>query len=133
MPKWYSVPLTSRMSPGEYRANITGLNVVFGAVLGFVLAGAEALSTTDFIFLLLVASASVVTILYLGSSEYKLFYGVFAIVIAVTIPWLLKQAGLPPVPKLQPTIATWIAMVIFIEILPRTKDDGDDTKPPPSS
>lgn len=126
MPKWYSVPLTARMTPAEYRANITGLNVVFGAVLGFVLAGAEDVANYDFVFLLLVASASVVTILYLGSSEYKLFYGLLAVAIAVSLPWLLGEVGLPPVPKLQPTIATWIAMVIFLEVLPRTKDESPE-------
>lgn len=124
MAKWYALPLTARMSAGEYKANITGLNVVFGAVLGFVLAGAENLSTTNFVFLLLLSSAAVVTILYLGSSDYKLFYAAFAVVIALTLPWLLQKAGLPPVPKLQPTIGTWIAMVVFVELLPREKEEA---------
>lgn len=31
-----------RMTKREYRANIRGLNIVSGAVLGFVLAGAAA-------------------------------------------------------------------------------------------
>ena len=132
MAKWYAVPTTSRMTASEYRANLTGLNVVFGAVLGFVLAGAENLSTLDFVYLLLLSSAAVVTILYLGSSDYKLFYGAMAVVMAATVPWLLEQAGVPVLPKLQPTLATWIAMVIFLELLPQEKD-GENAPPPQES
>ena len=101
-------------------------------MLGFVLAGAENLSTLDFVYLLLLSSAAVVTILYLGSSDYKLFYGAMAVVMAATVPWLLEQAGVPVLPKLQPTLATWIAMVIFLELLPQEKD-GENAPPPQES
>jgi len=51
---------------------------------------------------------------------------VMVVVIVATLPWLLGQAGVPQLPKLQPTLATWIAMVIFLELLPREKlGDGD--------
>ena len=132
MAKWYAIPTTSRMTRSEYRANITGLNVVFGAVLGFVLAGAENLSNTDFVYLLLLSSAAVVTILYLGSSDYKLFYGTMAVIIAATLPWLLEKAGVPNLPKLQPTLATWIAMVIFLELLPQEKPGESDKSTDPA-
>ena len=48
MAKWYHFPTTSRLSDGEYEANIQGINIVFGAVLGFVLADASGLPPGDF-------------------------------------------------------------------------------------
>lgn len=125
MAKWYAVPIRVRMSAGEYRANLTGLNVVFGAVLGFVLAGAENLTNGDFVFLLVLSTATVTTIFYLGSSTYKLFYGALGITVAFLLPWLLHQGGLPPIPKLQPTIATWLAMVVLLELMPREGRKAD--------
>ncbi|MFB0613208.1 hypothetical protein [Aurantiacibacter poecillastricola] len=129
MAKWYAVPTTLRMSAGEYRANLTGLNVVFGAVLGFVLAGAEDLTTRDFVYLLVLSSAAVVTILYLGSSSYKLFYTILAVAVTILLPWLVESGGLPAIPKLQPTIATWLAMVVFLELLPRVKEPPEAFQP----
>ena len=125
MAKWYALPTTMRMTQAEYQANVTGMNVVFGAVLGFVLAGAQAMSTLDFVYLLVLSAGAVATILYLGSSDYKLFYGILAICFVIAVPWLLERVGLPPVPKLQPTLATWIGMVVFLELVPRSRPAGD--------
>ena len=124
MPKWYHIPVTARMTEGEYHANITGMNVVFGAVLGFVLAGTEALSIEQFVFVLLVAASGVVTIFYLGSSPYKLFYAALGVGIVAALPWLLRQVDIPNLPKLQATLAVWLAVVAFIEALPRAKEDS---------
>lgn len=123
MPKWYQIPVSVRMTDGEYSANITGMNVVFGAVLGFVLAGTEALDTQQFIYVLLLAAATVVTILYLGSSAYKLFYGVMGTAMVIALPFLLKQMEVGPNPKLQATLGVWLAVVIGLELMPRVKPE----------
>ncbi len=126
MPKWYSIPSTMRMTEREYRANIQGLNVVFGAVLGFVLAGSQSLADNQFIFLLAISAGVVVNILYLGSSPYPLFYGISAVVIVAVLPWILDLMEIPPIPKLQPTLGVWVGMVAFIELMPRASEEADE-------
>jgi hypothetical protein len=129
--KWYRIPTTMRVSQGEYQANINGMNMVFGAVLGFVLARAEALETMQFAFVLLLSAAVVVTILYLSSSEYRLFYAVAAIAAVAFLPVALNDMDIPPIPKLQPTLAVWVLMVLGIEMMPREPTEpetGDPSK-----
>lgn len=128
-PKWYHVPLTSAVTEDEYHANVRGLNVVFGAVLGFVLADSQALADYDFALLLLFSATLVVIILYLGSSVYKLFYGVLAIGMVAALPTILNSAQITPPPKLQATFAVWTAMVIVLELLPRWKTAEDTIEP----
>ena len=60
-----------RMTPREYRANIDGLNIFFGAVLGFVLAGSEALTSIWFGFLLGATAGIVISILYIPASNKR--------------------------------------------------------------
>ncbi|WP_271077387.1 hypothetical protein [Aurantiacibacter sp. MUD61] len=125
-PKWYHIPMTSAVTEEEYHANIRGLNVVFGAVLGFVLADSTSLENYDFALLLLVSATLVVIILYLGSSVYKLFYGVMAIIVVAALPTMLEMATIAVPPKLQATFAVWTAMVIVLELLPRTKQSPEE-------
>ena len=130
MPKWYHMPkATARMTEREYRANIEGINIVFGAVLGFVLVGAEGLPVRDFIALLLLSVAIVVMILYLGSSHYKLFYAAIAGASIFALPYISEDLfSLTRVPKLQPTLAIWALMVLGVELLPRENSESDSTK-----
>ena len=44
----------------EYRANHTGMNTFFGAVLGFVMAGTERLDTEEFALVLSIVSGIVI-------------------------------------------------------------------------
>ena len=111
-----------RMSRREYRANIEGLNIFFGAVLGFVLAGSEALGDAWFAFLLVATAAVVITILYITASARRLSYAVLAVVLIASMerwlePWLPDAASIPP--KLQPTLLVWALMTIFVEFMPR--------------
>jgi hypothetical protein len=112
------------VSEREYRANIEGINIVFGAVLGFVLAGAEAMTTGQFVALLTLSAAVVVTILYLGSSEYRAFYGLLAIAMVAALPWLMQELEIPPLAKLQPTLGVWVALVVFLELIPRRDESA---------
>lgn len=133
MSNWYKIPTSMRMTQKEYRANIDGINIVFGAVLGFVLAGAEGLPTKEFITLLLLSAAVVVMILYLASSEYRLFYAVSTAVGIWALPYLSDTLfGVTNVPNLQATLAAWALMVVVVELIPREKpaetQDNTDKK-----
>lgn len=120
MANWYKIPTTFRITEREYRANIEGMNIVFGAVLGFVLVGAENVEVGDFIALLALSSAIVVMILYLGSSEYKLFNAVTTALSIAFLPYIAVDLfDITEVPKLQPTLAIWAIMVLGVEMIPR--------------
>ncbi|WP_073973807.1 hypothetical protein [Erythrobacter donghaensis] len=119
MTKWYSIPTSLAISEAEYRANISGINIVFGAVLGFVLAKIEGLPPLDFMVVLITSAAAVVAILYLGSTEHRLFYGMLAGGTIALLPMVLERFGIPPIPKLQPTLIAWTIMVLVVEFSPR--------------
>ncbi|MEP3050562.1 MAG: hypothetical protein ABJP48_11275 [Erythrobacter sp.] len=126
MAKWYKIPPTFRITEREYRANIDGINIVFGAVLGFVLARAENLPTYDFVILLLMSASVVVTILYLGSSQYRLFYGLTTAASIGFLPTLLQDVfEIAAIPQLQATLGTWALMVVMVELLPREENIQD--------
>lgn len=127
MAKWYHIPTTFRMTDDEYAANINGINMVFGAVLGFVLARAEEMPTDDFAFVLLLSAGVVVTILYLASSEYRLFYAGTAALAIAFLPEFLAHMNIGQIPKLQPTLAVWAAMVVFLELFPRYPNPSANT------
>lgn len=129
MAKWYSIPTTMRMSEGEYRANCNGINIVFGAVLGFVLAGAERMPDSQFALTLLLSASLVITILYLETTEYRLFYAAMAILFIAFLPRLFEAFELPLIPKLQPTLGVWLLMVLLIELAPRDKDKTFEKEP----
>lgn len=59
------------MSTGEYQANLSGMNTFFGAVLGFVLTGTEKLNSWQFGVVLLLLAATVISILYISNSRYR--------------------------------------------------------------
>jgi hypothetical protein len=121
--KWYAIPTSLAISEAEYRANISGINIVFGAVLGFVLAKIEGLPPLDFMVVLITSAAAVVTILYFGSTRYPLFYGLLAGAMIAVLPVVLDSFGIPPIPKLQPTLVAWTIMVLVVELSPRQKPD----------
>jgi hypothetical protein len=132
MANWYKLPATFRITEGEYRANINGMNIVFGAVLGFVLAGAEGLPPVDFMIVLFVSALAVILILYLGSTEYTLFYGLSAALLILALPKILTdQLNINPIPYLQPTLIVWASMVAVIELTPRQKAPATPPKEPP--
>ena len=129
MSKWYKIPRNANVTEREYRANIEGINIVFGAVLGFVLVGAEGLPVWDFAFLLIMSAAIVVMILYLGSSEYKLFYAVMTAFAIIAFPLAAEELfSLTRVPKLQPTLAIWALMVLAVECMPREPEPEQNSK-----
>lgn len=120
-----------RMTEREYRANIEGLNIFFGAVLGFVLAGSENLAMLPFAGLLLIVAGTVISILYISSSDKRVTYALLTVMLVAVLPRVMGNLlghGTPMPPKVQPTLAVWAAMTILIEFLPR--DRGEPPRPP---
>ena len=130
MAKWYAIPKTLRMTEREYEANIRGLNILFGAVLGFVLADASELPPWDFALVLFISASIVISILYLAHSQYRLFYTLLTIAVIAVMPIVMfDHFGLAPIPQLQPTLAVWAAMVMFVELVPREPHSLNDKEP----
>lgn len=128
MTKWYAIPTSIAISETEYRANINGINIVFGAVLGFVLAKTEGLPPLEFMLVLIFSATVVITILYLGSTEYRLFYGILAVGTVFILPFLLEAYEIPAIPKLQPTLIAWTLMVLVVELCPRRASEPTPIK-----
>ena len=111
------------MDEREYRANISGLQIVFGAVLGFVLAGAEAFDPFAFAVLLLATISGVVSILYISASPQRLVYTLLAFAYSLTLPFIIKEiTGVAAPEKLAPTLLIWTLFQAFIEFAPRKRE-----------
>lgn len=111
-----------RMSTGEYQANLNGLNMFFGAVLGLVLTGTEQLTAWQFGVTLAGLASVVITIQYISSSRQRAAYAGLALAYAVLFPEIietvLRQQDLVPA-KVRPTLLVWTAMAILIEFWAR--------------
>jgi hypothetical protein len=117
-----------RMSQREYRANLDGLNIFFGAVIGFVLAGTETLPPWSFALLLTGTAGVIVGILYITSSEHPLVYAALTGLLIAFLPkWLgdSMPAGQHLPSNVQPTLAVWAALTFGVEIMPRRRDSAD--------
>ena len=115
-----------RMSSGEYQANLAGMNTFFGAVLGFVLTGTENIENWKFGIVLGMLAAIVISILFISSSRRRIFYSVYALVLAATFPELVDLVfdGHILVPdKVRPTLLTWTLMTILVEFWGREKPE----------
>ena len=119
-----------RMSEGEYRANLNGMNIFFGAVLGVVMSRADGLAPWPFAVVLVLTAGMVVSILYVSSSRRRWMYAVLTAVAIYALPVVIKDVSevtLPP--NLRTTLAVWLGMVLFVELTPRVRSEeraGDD-------
>ena len=126
MAKWYKVPVHSKMSEGDYRAGLNALNIVFGAVLGFVLVGGEELPIFDFVALLAISALIVMLIQSIALSEYTLFSVAATAIVIYLLPEVAEDwFSLTRVPKLQPALATWAVMATLLEM--SLRDRTNDT------
>jgi hypothetical protein len=110
----------------EYRANLTGLNTFFGAVLGFVMAETERLDAMEFAYVLFIVSGVVISILYVNASSQKIAYSVLTFVLIAALPYFVsnvldKGESLPE--KLQSTLFVWALLSVVVEYFPRRTDD----------
>ncbi|MGY1426149.1 hypothetical protein [Lysobacter sp. A289] len=113
-----------RLSIGEYKANLNGLNMFFGAVLGFVLSGTENLDSWQFGQILMLLAGAVVFILYISSSKHRVVYSICALAMSLAFPELvefaLQSEGLVP-DKIRPTLLVWTVMTIIVEFWGRER------------
>lgn len=120
MSNWYKFPMNAKMSDGDYRAGLNALNIVFGAVLGFVLVGGENLPIFDFTALLVIAALIVMMIQSIALSDFTLFSVIGTGIAIYFLPQLAEEwFSLTKVPKLQPTLAVWAVMATILELSPR--------------
>jgi hypothetical protein len=47
-----------------------------------------------------------------------------AIAAVAALPWLMRMLEIPHLAKLQPTLGVWVVLVIFLELIPKRKEDG---------
>jgi hypothetical protein len=115
----------SKLSEREYRANIEGMNIFFGATLGMVMAGAEKMRPYEFGLVIALIACIVVTILYISSSNHRKTYAALALTGALLLsnfPLVTKSGVSVFVPPyVQPTLIVWILMTILVEFSPRRK------------
>ena len=119
-----------RMSHQEYKANVNALNIFFGAVLGFVLASAEQLTSIDFGITLMCLATTVAFILYITFSRYRILYSIFSLVLAYFVPDIINDLIAGPevhLDKIRPTLLVWTLMAIVIEFQPRNTADEKTT------
>jgi hypothetical protein len=74
MMKRFKVPQALCTTEREYRANVTGINIFFGAVLGFVISDVSAPDDFAFALFLGMSATIVISILYLSASHNRLIY-----------------------------------------------------------
>ena len=118
-----------QMSDGEYRANLAGINMFFGAVLGFVLAGIEKLSSFQFGFVLLFLAAVVISIMFISESRHRAAYSIYAITVSLASPSLIDftlrtKDAIPS--KVLPTLLAWTLMTILVEFWARDSKGKSD-------
>ena len=116
-----------KMSKDEYQANLNGMNMFFGAVLGLVLAGTERLQDWQFGVVLAMLAGIVVSILFISSSRHRVVYAIYTVVLVLTFPGMvdLILKGHDVIPgKVQPTLIVWTAMTIMVEFWGRESDQS---------
>lgn len=116
---------STRMTAAEYQAHLTGINIFFGAVLGFVINGIDQLDAIGFGVVLTLISGVVISILYITASKHRLLYSFYTLVLVAVLPWIVDKIVQVPFalpPKLQPTLFVWTLITIFAEFLPRERE-----------
>lgn len=121
-----------RITALEARANISGLNIVFGAVLGFVLASTETMNVHDYSLTLFYSATLAILILYVSHSKHRIIYALVSIAFVAGLPIFLgDQLGsvTSKIPeKLQPTFAVWLVMTLMMEFWPRAQEAVANTR-----
>lgn len=116
-----------RMSAREYRANLEGLNIFFGAILGVVMTDIGDVPPLVYAVVLTSVASFVITIIYITASNQRRTYAIYA-ALALGGLWSVahrfgEQYGLSGTHvdrRVIPTLAVWLAMTVMIEFAPRT-------------
>lgn len=117
-----------QMTDREYRANLAGINIFFGAVLGFVLAGIEKLNSFQFGLVLVLLAGNVISILFISESRHRVAYSAYAIVLSFITPSVIDlvlrtTAAIPS--KVVPTLVAWTLMTMLVEFWSRDPQNPD--------
>lgn len=119
------------MSDKEYKANLSGMNIFFGAIIGVVMASYESSSPLLYIAVLMFSASLVIIMLYISASKRRIVYSTMAMLL-VGYLWFLALSDsyffdFDPTwlkSKYLPTMSAWLAMILFIEFTPRERPDG---------
>ena len=118
------------MSHKEYEANMAGLNIVFGAMIGVVMGRVEDMAAFDYSLLLVLVASFVITLLYISASKQRIFYALTAAAI-LFLGWTNTselELGLEIdrnlfEQRLLPVATVWFLFVCVIEFLPRGRPE----------
>lgn len=118
--------LRKLMSHQEYEANLAGMNIFFGAIIGVVMADVKGVEAGDYALMLLMAASFVVTLLYISASKARVFYA-FTAGLLLAIGWHHAFTGSVPEAldanwlknRLLPAGSVWYFMIMLIEFMPR--------------
>ncbi len=107
-----------KMTAREYEASVTALNIFFGAVIGVSLGNIGEMPTSEYVTTLIFTSSSVMAVLFVAYSERKLMNLVITPMVLGAVWWADQSPkevlSLPP--KVMPTLAVWLVLVLFIEV-----------------
>lgn len=124
------------MTETEYHANIKGLNIFFGAMIGVVMGNAPELDVMHYSVLLIMVASFVITILYVHSSDLKLFYALFGAGGVVFFTFLtfdktIDALGIDALwmrNRLLPSLAVWLLLLCLIEYTWWSQEKGKRKK-----
>jgi predicted membrane channel-forming protein YqfA (hemolysin III family) len=112
-------------TPGGKAGAIDGLNLFFGALLGANLGTLEHLSLFEYVKLILLLAATVMTLRMVSTSERRVYMlvvlGAYALLLAgmATLPALHpKGLALDDLYRLIATLAVWVFFVLGTELSP---------------
>jgi len=110
----------------EYKANISGINIFFGAIIGVVMAELSLQSPVTYSLLLILVASFIILVLYISASKHRLYYFFFS-ASTLLLTWIKASNndefyGIDTVwleHRLLPTLSVWLFMVTTIEFLPK--------------
>jgi len=123
------------MTHDEYKANINGLNIFFGAILGVVMADANISSALEYSISLVVIASFIIMLLYINVSEHRLLYAVSAVLILLVVWFKIYQGGQFASidnawleQRLLPTLSVWLGMIVVVEFYPKSSSGTSKDK-----
>ena len=121
------------MTHEEYKANISGLNIFFGAILGVVMADVTISSALEYSLLLAIIASYTIMLLYISASKHRLLHAAMSTAVLL-YAWynIYIGSGFQGVDtvwleqRLLPTLSVWLFMIIFVEFIPRGAPISDN-------
>jgi len=125
----------SLMTHNEYKANKSGMNIFFGAIIGVVMADVQGLAAHEYALVLLMTASFVVILLYISASKHRIIYALYALGILCFTWWLAFQdTQMLNLDvhwlrnRLLPALSVWWFMITCIEFMPRGDRENNENK-----